>query len=277
MRPGQDWRCRRARRVPGPCVRSLGSIVFKSIIARLFGQKGPASQRPFHPPLDPASQALLRTIEEQRKTDPLIGARLGGREVFQRLLKGMNDERGVHFESLLCALGALAGYACQAQLRAQARAKGLPETAALMTVTAANGRHYFFGDALNQALAETKHSVWSLAAGAAQHHGCTRLPDISALFTHVSQTVGTEAFGIPRFPDGHNAGDLPVNYVKALWPALLPVVTLYCKELSEWPLLFGAALQQALEAGRQVLSLELALQIIMEAAVPMSKVDLAAA
>ena len=251
--------------------------MFKTLIARISGRQRQAPGKPSHPPLDPASQALLRTIEEQRKTDPLIGARLGGKDVFQRLLQGMNNERGVHIESLLCALGALAGYACQAQLRAQALAQGLPETAALMTVTAANGRHYFFGDPLNRALAESKHSVWSLAAGAAQHNGCTRLPDLSAIFTHVSQTVGTEAFGIPRFPEGHNAGDLPVNYVKALWPALLPVVRQYCKEPAEWPLLFGAALQQALDAGKPVLSQELALQIIMEAAVPMSKVDLAAA
>ena len=251
--------------------------MFKSIIAKLSGQKRPAPEKRPEPPRDPASQALFRVLEEKRRTDPLIGAQLGGKEVFQRLLKGMNSERGVHIESLLCALGALAGYACQAQLRAQALAQGLPETASLMTVTAANGKHYFFGDPLNQALAESKYSVWSLAAGAAQHHGCARLPDISAIFTHVSQTVGTEAFGIPRFPEGHNAGDLPVNYVKALWPALLPVVTLYCREPSEWPLLFGVALQQALDAGRQVLSQELALQIIMEAAVPMSKVDLAAA
>lgn len=61
------------------------------------------------PPHDPASEALRRALEAQRKTDPLIGAQLGGREVFQRLLKGMNNERGVHIESLRCALGRAGG------------------------------------------------------------------------------------------------------------------------------------------------------------------------
>ena len=72
---------------------------------------------------------LLRSIAERAKIDPMIGAKLGGKEIFERLVRGMKTDRGVHTESLLCALGALAGYACQASLRANALAKGLPETA----------------------------------------------------------------------------------------------------------------------------------------------------
>lgn len=35
-------------------------------------------------------------------------------------MAGLKNEKGVHIESLLCALGALAGYSCQAAVRAQA-------------------------------------------------------------------------------------------------------------------------------------------------------------
>ncbi|MET4135806.1 hypothetical protein [Pseudarthrobacter sp. PvP090] len=42
-------------------------------------------------------------------SDPLPGARLGGRIILERLLGNMKDERGVHVESLATALGALAG------------------------------------------------------------------------------------------------------------------------------------------------------------------------
>ncbi len=228
-------------------------------------------------PMGPATGALLRAIDEKRKTDPLAGAKIGGKEVFDRLMRGMKNDRGVHFDSLLCALGSLAGYSCQASLRAQAVAKGMSETAAFMTVDGANGQKYFYGDPLNAPLAESKYSVWSLAAGAAQHNGCSNLPDIGSIFTHVTNTVGTDDFGIPRFPEGHNAGDLPINYLKVLWPKLLPTVKLFCKEPEEWPFLFGVAIQEALDAGKQVLSSEIALQIVMEAAIPMSKVDLAMA
>lgn len=41
--------------------------------------------------------------------------------------------------------------------------------------------------------------------------------------------------------------------------------------------MFGVAIQEALDAGREALPQDVALAIIMESAIPMSKVDLAAA
>lgn len=252
--------------------------MLKSLLSKLVGNKQQAAtERAREPHLDPATEALLRAIEEKRKTDPLIGAKLGGKEVFQRLLQGMKGERGVHIESLLCALGALAGYSCQANLRAQAVEKGLPETAALITVGGTNGKDYFFGDPLNQALAESQYSVWGIAAGAAKHNGCTTLPDINSIFAHVTETVGTDAFGIPRLPEGRVTTDTPINYLKVLWPALLPVATMFCRQPTEWPILFAVAIQEAFDAGKEVLPPDIALKIVMESAIPMSKVDLVVA
>jgi hypothetical protein len=183
----------------------------------------------------------------------------------------------VHYESLLCMLGSLAGYSCQANLRAQALEKGLAETAPFIKIGPVNGKMYFFGDPLNQVLAEAQYSVWGLAAGAAQHNGCKNLPDLQGIFAHVTESVGTEAFGIPRLPGGRVASDLPINYLKALWPVIFPTVKMFCRQPSEWPFLFGLAIQQALDMGKDVLPNEEALQIVMECAIPMSKVDLAAA
>lgn len=73
---------------------------------------GTASKAEPSPAIDPQQAALLRAIEERRKTDPLVGAKIAAQEVFQRLLKGLADDRGVHAETLLAALGALAGYSC---------------------------------------------------------------------------------------------------------------------------------------------------------------------
>ena len=185
-------------------------------VLRLHQSAGAKRNPVAHKPVshaDPATEALLRAIEERRTTDPLIGAKLGGKEIFHRLMNGMNSDRGVHVESLLCALGALAGYSCQANLRAQAVAKGLPETSAFVTVSGNDGRTYFFGDPLNQALAESQYSVWSLAGGAAQNNGCMTLPDINSIFTHVASSVGGDSFGIPRLPDGLVTSDTPINYL----------------------------------------------------------------
>ncbi|OOG47647.1 hypothetical protein B0B52_00965 [Polaromonas sp. A23] len=187
----------------------------------------------------------------------------------------MKSEKGVHIESLLCALGALAGYACQANLRAQAQLKGLPETAAFQIVNTTNGKQYFFGDPLNNAVAGSQYSVWGLAGGAAQHAGAKEFPDINELFSHAASTVGGDQFGIPRIPENHKAGDTPINYLKALWPAMLPTVKLFCPTPVDWPILYSLAIQEAIDTAKNVIDPALAFKIVMESAIPMSKVDLA--
>jgi hypothetical protein len=242
------------------------------MFGKLFGSK---SQEKPEPQLDPKTAALVNAIRERSKEDPLVGAKLGSKEVLQRLIDGMKNERGVHVESLLCALGALAGYSCQANLRAQALSKGMSETAAFQTVGTKDGKKYFFGDPLNNALAGSQYSVWGLAAGAAQHAGAKELPDINEMFKHTSSVLGSPQFGVPRVPEKHTAGDSPMNYLKALWPALFPTVKLFCPNPVDWPILFSLAAQEAITMGKSVIAPDLALKIIMESAIPMSKVDLA--
>lgn len=233
--------------------------------------------RPTVPPaVSPATAALMRLIEERSAEDPLIGAKLGAKEVLERLLRVMATGQGVHIESLLCALGALAGYACQANLRGQALALGVAETAALTTVELADGQRFYFGDPLNQLLFESPQSVWGLAAGMAQHLGTEPSLDVPAIFEHVAGTLGEPDFGCPRVPAGHQPGDLPAHYLRALWPTLLPTLKRFCARPNDWHLLYGLAIQQAMELGREALDPELALALVMESAIPMSHVDFAA-
>ena len=89
--------------------------------------------------------------------------------------------------------------------------------------------------------------------------------------------VGSFEFGLPRIPDGHAIGDLPFNYLTAIWPKLLPTVKLFCGDPAQWPILFGLAIQEAIYAGKEVIAPALALKLVMECAIPMSKVDLASA
>jgi hypothetical protein len=248
--------------------------MFKKIFSKISGDSIPLKSEE---QLDPGTAALIRTVREKSKEDPLLGAKLGSREVFQRLLNGMKNEKGVHVESLLCALGSLAGYACQANLRAQAQAKGLQETAAFQIVTTTDGRQYFFGDPLNNALAGSQYSVWGLAGGAAQHAGAKEFPDVNELFQHAASTVGGDQFGVPRIPENHRAGDRPINYLKALWPVLQPTVKLFCPTPVDWPILYGLAIQEAMDTAKTVIDPALAFRIVMESAIPMSKVDLASA
>jgi hypothetical protein len=220
------------------------------------------------PTRSPAQEALLRAIEAKRKEDPLIGAKLGAKEIVQWLLVVMKNEKGVHIESLLAVLGALAGYSCQASVRAR------QGRAAFIVADGADGKKYFFGDALNKPLAEDKYSVWGLAAGAAQKNGCESLPDLNAIFKHTAESVGGKAFGIPRLPANHQPGDAPVNYLKVLWPKTLTTLEEFCAGPSEWPILLGLSIQEAIFQAKSAIDPRLALEIVMECAIPMSKVDL---
>src|SRR5262245_52822184 len=105
------------------------------MFGKLFGKSG--NPPPKKPSSNPAADAMVNAIRNQRKTDPLVGAKIAGKEIVARLSNAMKDQRGVHAESLLCALGSLAGYACQASLRAQSIIKGQNPDAGFAVATGA--------------------------------------------------------------------------------------------------------------------------------------------
>jgi hypothetical protein len=246
--------------------------MLKKLFGRLTGSA--SSSAPTDKAEDPLEAALLRQIEAKSKDDPLIGAKVGAKLIGERMLAAMTTKRGVHIESMLCALGSLAGYSCQASVRAQARAQGLDEEAHFVRAEGADGKTYFFGDPLNKLLAESPHSVWSLAAGGAQIAGCTVVLELDDIFRHVAGSVGTADFGDPRLPPEHTAHDTPLNYVKAFWPQLFPLISKFCPDPEHWPLLLGLAIQELIVQGKEVLDPCLSLRVVMESAILMSKVDL---
>lgn len=220
---------------------------------------------------DAASQAFFQALAERSKTDPLIGAQMGAKELNQRLMQALKNERGVHIESLIAVLGALAGYACQASVRELAKAQGLPETALMTSVQTKDGRTFFVGEALNRALVTTQYSVWGIAAAGAEDAGCATLPDIAEVFGHVNASVGSASFGHYRVA-GNKPGDLPANYL-AMWPDVQAIIVRFCPDPAQWPVLLAIALRDAIIWGKAVLNPCLALSLAMDTAVAMSMLD----
>jgi hypothetical protein len=229
--------------------------------------------RPSQPEAPP--DALLSTVQRHKPIDPLIGPKMGAKQVNNSLIHGLRNTKGVHIESYLTALGALAGFSCQMSLREALRSNGIlsEENHILVISDGPDGKKYYFGEALNKPLAEDPYSVWNLASFAARKMGAP-LPDIAEIFQHVSASIGTRAFGVPRLPDDRRPGDHPLNYLKALWPTLLPVVRPFCDDPAEWPILFAIAAQESIFMGKDVIDPGLAVSVVMESAVAMSKVDL---
>ncbi|MGB8355839.1 MAG: hypothetical protein WCD79_18215 [Chthoniobacteraceae bacterium] len=225
--------------------------------------------------MDGKLAALKSAIDAKKKQNLLAGLQVAAKEVNQRLIASMKTERGVHIESFLVVLGSLAGFSCQMAAREKlANPTGGPQAQGSWAIaTGSDGTQYYFGDLLNKPLVEDQHSVWSLVAGAVQKLGA-QIPDVNDIFKHVAGTVGSGGFGVPRIPADHSPGDLPINFLKVAWPKMLPLISQLCDGPGEWPLLFGIAIQEAIGMAKGMINPTLAASIAMEAAVPMSKVDL---
>lgn len=221
----------------------------------------------------PASSGAARVpaIAAQRTCASMAGVKAASKEISRTLMKLLKSRQGVPVETLFGVLGSLAGFSCQMGIRDEysRRANALPP---LHVVRTLDGRVFYFGDALNEMLAESQYSVWSLSASHARKLGGTP-PDLSAIFAHVSRTCGGTDFGVPRFPEGRPVKDLPVDYIKTFWSLIQPAVQKHCNGPSEWHVAYGLAIQAAMDVSKAVIDPGAALEIVMECAVPMSKLD----
>ena len=191
------------------------------------------------------------------------------------LMREVKDQRGIHCETLLTAIGALCGYAAQQALwEGMVKPGKLAIAQAFKVMETPSGATYFFGDTLDSLLVsmEPKHvSVWKIVAGGVLAAGGEHLPNVNDLLRHCAATAGTSAFGLPRLPDEHLPSILPRAAVERFWPGARLLLSL--SEPLQWPLLMAHAAQKLMLAMKGSIAPDLAVKIVMEAAVPMSRVD----
>ncbi|MBF0145899.1 MAG: hypothetical protein HQL84_04975 [Magnetococcales bacterium] len=218
---------------------------------------------------------VKRGIEEHKNVDPFIGAKIGAKEINQRLLHALKEERGVSAPRILRILGSLAGYACQEAVRGEMIAAGRDNwQSAFIIIEDKKGRKYYSGDVLYSALLKNKYSVFGIVCGAANQLGCSEYPDMIELVEYVTHSIGTERFGIPRFPGPPQDNNILIQDVRALWPVVLPILMKYCDQPKLYPISLSIALQEIIRSGKDVIPPKRALSLIMECAVPMSKIDI---
>lgn len=221
-------------------------------------------------------QAMEQAIKSAEEEDPLVRAKLGALSVKNALYEVLQkrDPRGVHVDTVLGILGSMSGFSCLLHAYvAQQAGHGANDPQAIAVGTGADGQTYYSGNLINAPLLENQHSVWGLVGGMAQHLGSSQLPDIHDIAKHVAATVGTDEFGVPRMPEGHNLSDMPRNYIRELYPILIKDAKQFTTNAQDFPILFALAIQQVMEDARDVIDPGLAAKIAMECAVPMSKID----
>ena len=184
----------------------------------------------------------------------------------------------VHPETLLTEIGALAGFAVQMSIRKSViERKQLDPDTILVEVATKNDEVYYFSDLLNWMLFENMdeppYSVWAYVSAVVPHEYRLLLPDMSEIVSHAARSIGTRLFGVPRLPREHMPQKMPRAALEEHWRFVRAELDASGRDASEWPYDVAAAAQWQMLTGRDTIDPPLAARIVMEAAIPMSKID----
>jgi hypothetical protein len=206
------------------------------------------------------------------------------------LMAVLKSQRGIHTETLMTVVGALAGFAAQnAALTSITAAVPSINRRSLAVVQPNTGEIFLFGDAINAFLFQESGSVLPLAAlvgGAALSAGAKEdeLPNIGEIAAHIASVVGTPEFGKLRVPPGVAPQLEPLAALLKFWPQTLnilarpPVKRLFRRQeapLQEihWPIILGLVASQFIKMSKAALHPRASAALVMESAVITSKID----
>ena len=210
------------------------------------------------------------------------------RELIDWLQFELRRGRDLQHEAVLCALGALAGYAAQQAIReALVKTGQLTLDQAFAVIETRSGEVFFFGELLNTVIVAQDGgrnnsgnganggpghaSIWKIVSEGGYDAGAINLPDVIDIIKHCAATVGRDEFGIPRVADAHMPNIQPREAVSRFWPATRR--KLADKDPMSWPLHLAMAARSLIVSLKHAVRPDIAVQIVMEAAVPMSKID----
>jgi hypothetical protein len=247
------------------------------------------------PPLSVANDRAARaddSIELPFASEPGRAPSDANDELARDLVDWLQGElrrgRDVQQEAVLCALGALAGYAAQQAIReALVKTGQLSLDQAFAVIEARSGEVFFFGELLNAIIVAKDGArnssanganvgpghatIWTIVSEGGFDAGAINLPDVGDIIKHCAATVGRDEFGIPRLADAHMPNILPREAVSRFWPTARR--KLAGQDPMSWPLQLALAARSLIVSLKHAIRPDIAVQIVMEAAVPMSKID----
>jgi hypothetical protein len=247
------------------------------------------------------AEAIRHPWKETPETTEGLFADLIVAALPDKMVDWLTTPRGVHAETLLVSIGALAGFAAQAAVNARIRKRDVPgayggmpepelarllqERGLFVQVTAqSGGEPYYFGDLINGYLVEEATTVdyhlRGILAAAAVEAGARyrNLPDCAAIFARVARTVGTREFGMLHPPKPLASHLTPRQALRRFWPEVRLMLGRIEEEGAHvrpeyWPLMLALVARQHLLMTKHVIAPHLAFALIMESAIVMSKVD----
>ena len=193
------------------------------------------------------------------------------------VLEAYKDSKGVHIESVLSALGSLSGFAVQEGLRQKLVIEsGQPESKIFFIVKTKNNEVFYFGPIFDQFLTGIKQgnfSVWTIVAEGAVKAGATKLPDINLIAKENAERIGLASYGVPDAISGHPVKDLPLVALQKHWIKVREILEFNKVEPIYWGWEIAYVAQGLILEGKDIIPPHIAAEIVMEAAIPMSKID----
>ncbi len=217
-------------------------------------------------------------------------AKKAANDVGGYLLTHYRDARGaLNAVNATSALGALAGVFAQMQARALIQVGEIPKNEhTLLEVSTGTGELYYFGEAINRCVIEGTReapSFWNIAAIAAKDPKIADKFDVVDIARRAAADVGTPKFGRPQINSRYKLTEAPLDVVRTHGPILLSRFLEIGLNPRDLILVFGSAAQTfaAFAAGEikdvrveTPMKRQDVVQLYMEAAIPMSKLDLRA-
>jgi hypothetical protein len=115
------------------------------------------------------SPELINSTVRLPGTGELYDSQKVSDELVQMLFAELKAERGIHGETVLATLGALAGFSVQMALRETLiRAGKMPEDKVFVVIKTKNGESFYLGDLTNEGLFKAKpgnYSVFAIVGG----------------------------------------------------------------------------------------------------------------
>lgn len=232
----------------------------------------------------PPANTKDEKIHAEKECDPINRFKNDAEQIYHLVKDYLSLNSGFDLPSLFCALGALAGQSCLQRALTLYEppenihsAQALLAEGSLVPIGTENGQELFFGNLLNQPLYESKYSVWN-----AIHSYLKQLDrqwdlDVNEIFDYVAKSGGKDKFGMLRVPMPNMPRELPIFYLKQLWPTTTEALGKISTNKTDWPFILSGALLHAIDTHKQgsnKLHPALIAKIVMESAVPMSKVPI---
>jgi len=185
-------------------------------------------------------------------------------------------KKGVHIETLLTAIGSVAGFSVQMGLREDLVKTGkLSAEKAFTEVKTNDGETYYFGDLINQGLLQPPKgafSVWTIVAGAPHHLG-KPVPDINSIVKRTTELLGSPDALRPDLEAKHMPHKMPDELVWKFWNISRNTIIANSRNHMDMPFIMALLAQRVILEGKDHIDPTLAAKIVMSAAVPMSKID----